>query len=45
MITNNVKKQYDSMSFFYDVLYSRTDKRAWEDDFINEFNYSIILEK
>lgn len=45
MITNNVEKQYDSMSFFYDVLYSRTDKRAWEDDFINEFNYSIILEK
>ncbi|MDP4094058.1 MAG: class I SAM-dependent methyltransferase [Bacillota bacterium] len=37
MSGDNVEKQYDSMSFFYDVLYSGVDKRAWEEAFIDEF--------
>jgi len=36
-VGNNVEKQYDSMSHFYNVLYSGCDMRAWEDDFINGF--------
>ncbi len=37
MNINNVEKQYDSMSYFYDVLYSGCDMRAWEDAFIDEY--------
>jgi len=36
MNNNNVDKQYNSMSYFYDVLYSGCDIKDWENDFINE---------
>lgn len=38
MNNNNVEKQYNSMSHFYNVLYSGCDMRAYEDAFINEYN-------
>ncbi|WP_160680605.1 class I SAM-dependent methyltransferase [Clostridium sp. C8-1-8] len=37
MNNNNVDTQYNSMSYFYDVLYSGYNMKDWEDDFINEF--------
>ena len=36
MNRNDVEKQYDFMSHFYNVLYSGVDMRAWEDAFIDE---------
>lgn len=37
MNSNNVDKQYNSMSYFYDVLYSGYNMKDWENDFINEY--------
>lgn len=37
MSENNIDKQYNSMSYFYDVLYSGYDMKEWENDFINEY--------
>lgn len=38
MNNSNVEKQYNSMSHFYNVLYSGCDMREYEDTFINEYN-------
>ncbi|MFT8316065.1 MAG: methyltransferase domain-containing protein [Clostridium sp.] len=37
MNNNNVEKQYNSMSYFYNVLYSGCDMREYEDTFIDEY--------
>jgi len=37
MNSNNVDKQYNSMSYFYDVLYSGYNMKDFENDFINEY--------
>lgn len=37
MNSNNVQKQYNSMSHFYNVLYSGCDMRQYEKAFIKEF--------
>lgn len=37
MNNNDVQKQYNSMSHFYDVLYSGCDMREYEKEFIDEF--------
>ncbi|QEK13006.1 class I SAM-dependent methyltransferase [Crassaminicella thermophila] len=37
MNRNSVEEQYNSMSYFYNVLYSGCDMKDYEDDFINEY--------
>jgi len=37
MNSNNVEKQYNSMSYFYNVLYSGCDMRDYENEFIDEY--------
>ncbi len=41
MNSDNIERQYDSMSYFYDVLYSGSDMRAWEDAFIDEYRHLL----
>lgn len=37
MERNRVEEQYNSMSYFYNVLYSGCDMKVYEDEFINQY--------
>jgi 2-polyprenyl-3-methyl-5-hydroxy-6-metoxy-1,4-benzoquinol methylase len=41
MNSNCVGQQYNSMSYFYNVLYSGCDMKTYEDDFMNEYSEII----
>ncbi|MHC1682214.1 MAG: class I SAM-dependent methyltransferase [Clostridiaceae bacterium] len=37
MVKNNVEEQYDSMSYFYNVLYSGVSMKVYEEEFMNQY--------